>query len=75
MNAYVVDGSELLRSTTDESIRPKDPTPRSSNPTASEMTASERMGASEFASPQCYFVFELALERVSAFPLNGRQPR
>ena len=41
MNAYILDGSELLRSTTEESIWPKDPSPLPSNPTGSETTASE----------------------------------
>jgi len=41
MNAYMLDGSELLRSTTDESIWPKDLPLLPSNPAGSEMTSSE----------------------------------
>jgi hypothetical protein len=32
MNAYMLDGSELLRYTADEPIWPKDPSPLPSNP-------------------------------------------
>jgi hypothetical protein len=41
MDAYTLDGSELLRSKTNESIWPKNPLPLPSNPTGSKTTASE----------------------------------
>jgi hypothetical protein len=78
MNAYIFDGSELLRSTTDESIWPKDLSSLLSTRTGSKTTASEEKGlanspapyapSSRSGFPQAAFAFA-AIAGVTTFTL------